>query len=141
MPSLRIATVKKVEIINIGLVFPSPQPKSPDTAPVNLSAVPDATPIRGTDNIPTDHTKFYTSTPTKSIATNNLLELEESANTGTSIDSSPSIARAKNMSSTESRNIEDAGFISVNAMYIEQFQVIPERVWEYRYICMYVMYT
>ena len=130
MPSLRIAAVRKVEIINIGLVFPSPQPKSYDTIPVNL-----ATPIRGNDNVPTDHAKFFTSTPTKSVVTNNLLELEESANTKSYIEGSPGIAKTKNMPSTESRNDEDTSFISMNTIVIEQYQIMPERLWEYRYIC------
>lgn len=134
MPSLRIAAVRRVGIINVGLVFPSPQPKSSDAVPANLSSVPDVTPIKGSDNIPTDHTKFFTSTPTdKSVATNSLLKLEESENTGSYIESSPSIARAKNMSSTDSRNYKDAAFISMNTMVIEQYQIIPEKVWEYRY--------
>ena len=76
MPSLRIAAVRKMGAINIGLVFPSPQPKFSDTAPANL---PDATPIKGADNIPTDHAKFFTSTPTKPVAISGLQELEESA--------------------------------------------------------------
>ena len=133
MPSLRIAAVRKMGAINIGLVFPSPQPKFSDTAPANL---PDATPIKGADNIPTDHAKFFTSTPTKPVAISGLQELEESANTESYSEGSPSVVGTKNMSSTEPRNTEDATFISMNTMVIEQYQIIRERLWEYRYIDM-----
>ena len=126
MPSLRIAAVRQVGIINIGLVFPSPQPISTD-------AVNPATPIRGSDNIPTDHAKFFTSTPTKSVATNSsLIELEESANTESYSEGSPSTVRAKNMPLTEFRNNEETSFISVNTMVIEQYKIMRERRWEYR---------
>ena len=131
MPSLRIAALREVGINNIGLVFPSPQPKSYDTIPVNLS-----TSLRGTDNVPTDHAKMFTSTPTKSVATNSLLELEESTNAESYIDASSSIVIDMNMSFSKSEDEdEDADFISMDTMIIEQYQIMPERLWEYRYLC------
>ena len=136
MPSLRIAAVRKVGIINVGLVIPSPLHKSSDAVSTNLST----TPIKGTDNVPTDHVKFLTSTPTKSVASNRLpVDLEESS--PSYAEGSPSTVRAQNMSSAESRNTEDATFISVNTVVIEQFQIMPDRAWEYRYANYYMYIT
>ena len=121
--------------MNIGLVFPSAQHTSSDAVSANLSTISSTTPIRGSDNVPTDYVKFLTSTPTKSVATNKFpVDLEENSSY---IEGSPRTVRAQDMSSTESRNTEDAAFISMNTMVIEQFQIMPDRVWEYRYaVCM-----
>ena len=133
MPSLRIA-VRSVGISNIGLVYQQPsQHKSSDAIPENLSVIPDTTPMKSNDTIPIDQTAFCTSTPTRSIATNvlpvDLDVLEEKIDTGSSSESSASIVRTRSMASIDSNDSEDT---EMNATIIEQYQILPDRVWEYR---------
>ena len=135
MPSLRIA-VMNVGIVNIGLLFqPSLQHKPSDTVPINPSTMPNITPIRSTDTIPSSQMKFSTSTPTKSVAPILPVDLnlmERNVDTGSHSESSASIARTGSLSSIESDNIEDTDLFTMNTVIIEQFQILPERTWEYR---------
>lgn len=131
MPSLKIATKRPV---NIGLIFqPPPQHKSSNTFP---STKPDVTPVKSDDAIPTDQTKFSTSTPTKSAAINilpsNVNSLEEIIDTGPSSESPISIVRTRSMSSIEFSDNEDTDLSSTNTGIIEELQILRERTWEYR---------
>ena len=135
MPSLRIA-VRSVGIISIGLLHQSsPQHKSYDAIPINLSTVSNTTPIKGSGTIPTDQTKFFTSTPTQSTASNILpVDLNLSEDNIDAHTSSESSARTNNLTSIETSVIENVDTLSVDTMIIEQYQILPDRVWEYRYI-------
>ena len=130
MPSLRIA-VRSVGIINIGLLHQSsPQHKASEATPVNLSTVVDTTPIKSS---PTDQTKFFTSTPTKSAASNILpVQLNLSEESIDTRPSSESFARTNNLSSIETSATENADVVTIDTVIIEQYQILPERVWEYR---------
>jgi len=94
--------------------------------------MPDITPIRSTDTIPISQMKFSTSTPTKSPVDLNLLE--QNVDTVSHSESSESITRAGSLSSIESYDVEDTDLFTMNAMIIEEFQILHERTWEYRYI-------
>ena len=134
MPSLRIA-VRNVGIINIGSLYqPSPQHKPSDTVPANLSMTSNATPIKSTDTIPTDQKKFLTSTPTKSgVATNVLpvdLNMQEVYIDTRSSSESSTRASLSNWSLSETSATENADVFSVDTLIIEQYQILPDRVWE-----------
>ena len=135
MPSLRIA-VRSIGVISIGLLHQSsPQHKSYDAIPVNLSTVSNTTPIKGSGTIPTDQTIFFTSTPTQSAASNILpVDLDLSEDNIDARPSSESSARTNNLTSMEASAIENADILSVDTMIIEQYQILPDRVWEYRYV-------
>lgn len=130
MPSLRIA-VRSVGIINIGLLHQSsPQHKTSDGTPINLSTVSDTTPIKSS---PTDQAKFFTSTPTKSMPSNILpAELNLSEENIDIRPSNESSARTNNLSSIETSATENVDVLTVDTMIIEQYQILPDRVWEYR---------
>ena len=108
--------VRNVGVNSIGLVRqPSPQHES------------------GADTIPINQMKFSTSTPIKSGATDilpaDLSISEQDIDTRSISEGTPSSTRRGSFSSIDSENIET---FMMNTTVIEQFQIIPSRIWERR---------
>jgi len=127
VPSLRIA-VRNFGVFSIGLLHhSSSKHKSSDANPANQSKTPVTSPIKSNDTTPTNRTSFFTSTPSTKSAAHDTLPADRSLLEDT-LPSSDSYA------SLSSSAIGNGDVYSVNTMIIEQYQILPERIWEYRYV-------
>ena len=117
---------------NTGIIDyqPFPQHVPSDAVLPNLLTVPDTTPIKSANTIPTDQSKFLTSTPIKSGAATIVLPVDLSM-LGMYID----MKSSSESSSSETSATIDADAFSLDNMIIEQYQILPDRVWESRYVC------
>ena len=130
MPSLRIA-IRNFGVFNIGLFHHSTSKlKSSDSNPANQSTAPVTTPIKSNDTTPTDRTSFFTSTPTTKSAAHNIFPADISLLEDT-------LPPSDSFTSLSSSTIGNTDIYSVNTMIIEQYQILPERIWEYRYVVQY----